>query len=315
MTETEYSEQATSKHQEVADADQGSEGSGSIRRCVDCTSRISEEAKKCPACHSFQHKGRHFLSLAPALSLLVAILALAPATVSVIAKAISGKEPRYSVLTFYADNISGPNGHVLDPLDFAISAQITNLSDETLIVGDSLTCRTREGISEAPSEISHSEDGLPIILVREVAGFDLYFENAEKSLIPANSTQTISWQVTDDQFVEINPWSTSQRMGLKKFAARDLDAFYQVIINEFEVSRISAGEREFPRGVNFDGEYLASFFLNLDCDISLENSYSEVSEELHLEFVVEYSGDGGNYPTWQIGKNIGGGFGNGAGGS
>jgi len=149
--------------------------------------------------------------------------------------------------------------------------------------------------------------------VGQVAGFDLYFENAEKSVILAHSTQTISWQVTDDQFVELDPWSTWQTVGLTKFAARDLGAFYQAIINEFEESKNEAGEREFPRGESFDGENLASFFLNLDCDISLENSYSEVSEELHLEFVVEYSGDGANYPNWRIGKNIGGGFGNGFG--
>ncbi|MDR6265299.1 hypothetical protein [Roseobacter sp. N2S] len=315
MTETEHSEQTTSELQKVADANQGSEGSSSFRRCVDCMSQISEEAKKCHVCHSFQHKGRHFLSLAPALSLLVAILALAPTTVSVIGKAISEKEPRYSVLTFYADNIAGPNGHILNPLDFAINAQITNLSEETLIVDDSLSCQTRKGVWKAPSEISSSEDGLPMALAGDRSGFALYFENAEKQLIPAKSTQTISWQVTDDQFVELNTWSTWQTVGLTKFAARDLGAFYQAIINEFELSRSSAGEREFPRGANFDGESLASFFLNLDCDISLENSYSEVSEELHLEFVVEYSGDGGNYPTWQIGKNIGGGFGNGPGGS
>ncbi|MDU8926818.1 hypothetical protein RXV86_05440 [Alisedimentitalea sp. MJ-SS2] len=252
MTETGSAEKATSEQQEAADVDRGSKGSDSFRNCVDCMSRISEEAKKCPVCHSFQHKGRHLLSLAPALSLLVAILALMPATVSIIAKTLSEKEPRYSVLTFFADNISGPNGHILDPLDFAISAQITNLSDETLIVDDSLTCRTREGVWETASEVStsNSEDEVQVAVVRESAGFELHFENAEKSLIPALSTQTISWQVTDDQFVEINPWSTWQTVGLTKFAARDLGAFYKAIINEFEESRIE--NREAMRaGENF----------------------------------------------------------------
>ena len=307
------------KRSENGDVEATPEEQGEINttcQCVDCKSRISVDAHKCPVCHSFQHRGRHFMTLAPSLSLIVAIIALLPATVNLLVSSLSDKSPRYNVLTFYPNNIAGENGEMLQPVDFSINAQVTNLSDETLIVDDSLTCATREGVQVAEELLSTEEPQSLFpepIIVAPSGGFELYFENSEKTVIPARSTQTVSWSVRDEQYVELYGWSTTRYGGETTFSETELELFYDAILAEFADVRELSSNDHFPRGALIEEEEVVSFFLNLDCSFDIENSSAIASEELHLEFVFEFSGDTGVFPRWRIGKNIGGGFGNGFG--
>lgn len=294
------------------------------RTCVDCSLSISASARKCPHCHSYQKKWRHVLTLAPAFSLLVAILALLPTTVALIVGLFSERTPQYSVLTFSVDNIAGPNGRLDPPLDFSIEAQLTNLSDEALVVDDSLECNLREAPTVQPqapeSEANQQDPSFPTVVIIRQVGFELYFENSEKTVIAPRSTETVSWEITDDQFLEFNPYETWDSVDLVKFSRNDLHTFYDHILYEFEPLRDPALEWMFPRDSRHEDNMLSAFFLNLDCGFQLENAYGSVNEQLHLEFELEYSSgsfsvDQGVYPRWHIGKNIGGwgGFGNGAG--
>lgn len=284
-----------------------------FHECVDCKSKISADAKKCAVCHSFQHRGRHLLSLAPTLSLIVAIIALLPATVSLVTSTLTDKSPEYNVLSFFSDNIAGPNGRIPQVVDFSISAQITNLSEETLIIDDSLQCYTRENIFFNKAKTPSEKTDVIIVVVPDQAGFELYFENTVKTVIPAHTTHTVSWSVTDETYVELDTWHTSKEDRMTKYSASDLEKFYMSILAEFADAKTLKFPDNFPRGVEIEEGEVKSFFLNLDCTFLLENSVSEKYEELHLEFVYEFSGKQGIYPRWSIGKNIGGGFGNGAG--
>lgn len=252
--------------------------------------------------------------MVPALSLIVTIVALLPSTVDRLVDALADKSPRYSVLTFFVDNVANLDGEVDADADFSIGVQVTNLNNAALIIDDSLWCYTREGIVFEEATVQSDNPELAGTRVAYSARFNLYLENLEKTVVPAFSTATVQWEVTEEQYLELNAYSAGQ-LG-SQFARNGLPDFYAAVLQVFEPVRSGVSEENFPRGAYFAGETLASFFLNFDCDFEVENAFGVAVEELHLEFVYESTGQEGVFPRWKIGKNVGdggGGFGNGSG--
>lgn len=285
--------------------------------CIACKQEILHGATKCYFCHSNQGWERHISGFVPALSLVVAIIAITPNVLNQIEKSLRRDGPNYEVLTFFADMPVNSDGTPKLKPEFQIGAQIRSLDTDTLIVDDSLHCEFRNGIEriDHAAEITRSQTNTskPIIVSNDWYWPYLYLENEVKSLIHAEQTVSVIWGISPNSSLEYENESNSS-----KYQTGQELSFYSDVLNDLQriVPKTAADlEENDDHFLELDDQgKIISLSLHFDCRFSIGDTFGTKEHELHLEIFYEVSGsEGGDYPRWTLGKNIGGGAGNGAG--
>lgn len=244
--------------------------------------------------------------MVPFVGLLVGAVTFGPVVIFTWEKISSLYEPRFDIITFSAENVSNANGNIRNKPNFGISVQVINLSDKKLIIDDSLFCNIRDSVyyKRKENNIEKSDDYK--IFKDRGFGFNIYLENTNKMILEPGETKTSTWSTNDSISLE---YYGNQNDTLK-YDNNNVRDFYIQIISDIKPIVSLWPNINLPRGSgqNKDGE-LIEFFLNLDCQLEIDQTLNEI----HLEFVYENAGRQGNYPRWSVGKNISSGAGNGGG--